>query len=117
MLQNQRFSTALREHVREKIEKLGYADIVIGVPSYYSGSSIQHVAKTILRGLEKHYRDSKAIVIVSDGGSTDDTRDLARAVDTKSYNVEKIVTIYRGIPGKGSGLRAVFEIAKFLKAK
>ena len=52
--------------------------------------------------------------MVSDGGSTDDTRDLARSVDPKSYNIESIVTIYRGIPGKGSGLRAVFEVAAFL---
>jgi hypothetical protein len=27
------------------------------------------------------------------------------------------VTVYRGVPGKGSGLRAVFEVAQFLKAK
>lgn len=113
----QRFSTALRGHVREKIEQLGYADIVIGVPSYYSGSSIQHVIKVILKGLETHYPASNAVLMISDGGSTDDTRDLARSVETSSYNIEKIVTIYRGIPGKGSGLRAVFEVANFLKAR
>lgn len=113
----QRFSTALRDHVRKKMEGLGHADIVIGIPSYYSGSSIHHVVNTVMRGLEKHYRDSRALIIVSDGGSTDDTRDIARAIDTNSYNIEKLVTVYRGIPGKGSGLRAVFEIAHFLKAK
>jgi hypothetical protein len=42
---------------------------------------------------------------------------MARSIDPKSYNIESIVTIYRGIPGKGSGLRAVFEIASFLKAR
>ncbi|MBU1183930.1 MAG: cell wall biosynthesis glycosyltransferase, partial [Proteobacteria bacterium] len=47
----------------------------------------------------------------------DDTRDLARMVDPKSYNIESIVTIYRGLPGKGTGLRAVFEVASFLKAR
>jgi glycosyltransferase involved in cell wall biosynthesis len=117
MITKQRFSTALRDHVRKNIEQLGYADIVIGIPSYSSGSTIQHVVKTVLKGLEKHYRDSKSVIMVSDGGSTDDTRDLARAIETNSYNIEKIVTIYRGIPGKGSGLRAVFEVAQFLKAK
>ena len=117
MIAKQRFSTALRDHVRNNIEQLGYADIVIGVPSYSSGSSIQHVVKTILKGLEKHYRDCKAVIVVSDGGSTDDTRDLARDIGTNSFNIEKIVTIYRGIPGKGSGLRAVFEVANFLKAR
>ncbi|MBU4371119.1 MAG: glycosyltransferase [Proteobacteria bacterium] len=112
-----RFSTALRPHVTEKIEQLGYADIVIGIPAYGSGDSIVHVIKTVVKGIEQYYPHLKALIMVSDGGSTDDTRDLARTVDPKSYNIESIVTIYRGIPGKGSGLRAVFEVAAFLKAR
>jgi glycosyltransferase involved in cell wall biosynthesis len=112
-----RFSTALRPHVTAKIEQLGYADIVIGIPAYHSAGSIVHVIKTVVRGIERYYPNLKAVIMVSDGGSTDDTRDLARTVDPKSYNVELIVTIYRGIPGKGSGLRAVFEVAAFLKAR
>jgi hypothetical protein len=112
-----KFSTALRHHVRNKIEMLGSADIVIGVPSYFSGPTIMHVVKTIRSGLEKYYRDSKALIMVSDGGSTDDSRDFARSIEVNSFNIEKIVTVYRGIPGKGSGLRAVFEVAEFLKAR
>ncbi|MCE5284149.1 MAG: glycosyltransferase [Deltaproteobacteria bacterium] len=112
-----RFSTALRPHVTAKIEQLGYADIVIGIPAYHSAGSIVHVIKTVVRGIERYYPTLKAVIMVSDGGSTDDTRDLARTVDPKSYNIELIVTIYRGIPGKGSGLRAVFEVAAFLKAR
>jgi glucosylglycerate synthase len=112
-----RFSTALRPHVRTKIEQLGKADIVIGIPSYHSVDTIAHVIKTVARGLDRYYPERKALIMVSDGGSTDDTRDVARTVDPKSYNIESIVTIYRGLPGKGSGLRAVFEVAAFLKAK
>jgi glucosylglycerate synthase len=112
-----RFSTALRPHVRNKIEELGHADIVVGVPSYSSASSIEHVLKTIIKGLKHYYPDRKAFLVISDGGSTDDTREVARLVDPKSYNIDSIVTIYRGIPGKGSGLRAVLEIASFLKAR
>ncbi|HOF05864.1 MAG TPA: glycosyltransferase [Syntrophales bacterium] len=112
-----RFSTALRPYVREKIEQLRTADIVIGIPSYQSGRPIIHVLKTIIKGIESYYPDRKCLIVVSDGGSTDDTRDMARSIDPQSYNIESIVTIYRGIPGKGSGLRAVFEIANFLKAR
>ncbi len=112
-----RFSTTLRDHARKNIEKLRYADIVIGIPSYYSGSSIVHVIQTIAAGLERHYPDAKAVILVADGGSTDDSREIANLVQIHSYNIEKIVTIYRGVPGKGSGLRAAFEVANFLKAK
>ncbi|MEW6665447.1 MAG: glycosyltransferase [Thermodesulfobacteriota bacterium] len=112
-----RFSTALRDHVRKKIEQLQYADIVIGIPAYFSGHSIVHVIQTVEKGLEKYYPDAKSLIFVSDGGSTDDTREIANLVQMNSYNVEKIVTLYRGVPGKGSGFRAVFEVAKFMRAR
>ncbi len=117
MTDTRRFSTALRDYVREKIERLGYADIVIGIPCYHCDGSIRHVVKTICGGLETHYPDARALIMISDGGSTDDTRDIARSYDGKSFNIEKIVTVYRGLPGKGSALRAVFEVAAFLKPK
>ncbi len=110
-----RFSTALRDTVRYKIEELGEVDFLIGIPSYHSDASISHVISTIHKGLDTYFHNSRALIMVSDGGSTDDTRDIARAVDIGSFNIEKIVSIYRGVPGKGSALRAIFEAAKFLK--
>jgi glucosylglycerate synthase len=115
MTMERRFSTALRNYVREKIERLGQAELVIGIPAYHSEASIEHVIKTICRGLDTYFHGAKAVIIVADGGSTDDTRDVARSYDIKSYNIEKIVSIYRGIPGKGSALRAIFEVANFLR--
>jgi hypothetical protein len=112
-----RFSTALRDHARQTIEQLRYADIVIGIPSYYSGESIVHVIQTVAEGLARFYPDAKAVIFVADGGSTDDSREIANLVQIPSYNIRKIVTIYRGLPGKGSGLRAAFEVANFLRAR
>jgi glycosyltransferase involved in cell wall biosynthesis len=112
-----RFSTALRDYAREKIERLGSADIIVGIPSYLCDNSIVNVIKTVRKGLDTHYHGAKALIMISDGGSTDDTRDAAMAYDVKSYNIEKIITIYRGLPGKGSALRAIFEVASFLKPK
>jgi glucosylglycerate synthase len=117
MASSKRFSSSLRDHVRKKIELLGHADIVVGIPSYYSDGTIAHVVKTVAAGLDQYYRDARGLIFVADGGSTDDTREIARGVETDSFNIEKIVTVYRGIPGKGSGLRGVFEAAGFLRAK
>lgn len=117
MTTTRRFSTALRDYAREKIERLGNAEILVGIPSYLCDNSIVHVIKTIRKGLDTHYHGAKALIMISDGGSTDDTRDTASAYDVKSFNIEKIITIYRGLPGKGSALRAIFEVANFLKPK
>jgi glycosyltransferase involved in cell wall biosynthesis len=117
MAATKRFSSALRPYVRNKIEQLESCDIVVGVPAYQTGDSIIHVMETIIKGFDRYYPKMKALLVVSDGGSTDDTRELAGSVDPQSFNVETIVGIYRGIPGKGSGLRGVFEVASFLRAR
>jgi len=110
-----RFSTALRDYARRQIEERGTADIVVGIPAYYSDASLPHVIRMVTEGLEHYYPDKKSLVIVADGGSTDDTREVAQAVDDQHFNIDVMVTIYRGIPGKGSAFRAIFEAAKYLR--
>jgi glycosyltransferase involved in cell wall biosynthesis len=103
-----RFDTALREYVRQKILEIGPCDILVGIPTYNSEETIVHVMKSVYEGLHKYYPNLKSVVLISDGGSLDYTRELAQ--QTKStYGAPKIVTIYRGLPGKGTSLRAIFE--------
>jgi len=115
MTEERRFSTSLRSYARTAIEKMGKADIVIGIPAYYSESTILHVLETITKGLERYYPDQRALILVADGGSTDDTREVVRDLTPSSFNIEQLALIYRGLPGKGSALRSIFETARFLK--
>jgi glycosyltransferase involved in cell wall biosynthesis len=117
MIKNLRFSTSLRQYTRRTIEQISNADILIGIPAYYSAPTINYIIKTVAKGLDKYYGDYKSVILISDGGSTDDTRDNAESVNLAGYNVHKIVHIYRGVPGKGSALRSVFEASEFLRAK
>ena len=112
-----RFSTALREPARRFLESLGHADIVIGIPAYNNDRTIANVIRIAALGLGMYFSDYDALILVADGGSVDDTRELAEAVELGTYRVEKLVTIYRGVPGKGSAIRAIFEAANFLKAQ
>ena len=111
-----RFSTALRDYARRQIEHLGNVDIVVGIPAYYSDESLYHVIKMVAEGLNHYYSDKKALIIIADGGSTDDTREVAQSVEQHYFNLDILVTIYRGIPGKGSAFRAIFEAAQYLRA-
>lgn len=111
-----RFSTAMRDYARRQIEQLGNADIVVGIPSYYSDDSLAHVIRMVAEGLDHFYPEKRSLIIVADGGSTDDTREVAQSVDNHHFNMDILVTIYRGIPGKGSAFRAIFEAAKYLQA-
>jgi glycosyltransferase involved in cell wall biosynthesis len=116
MTRTVRFSTAMRDYARRQIEHLGNADIVVGIPAYYSDESLAYVIRMVAEGLEHFYPEKRALIIVADGGSTDDTREVAQGVDNHHFNIDVLVTIYRGIPGKGSAFRAIFEAAKYLQA-
>ncbi|MGD8353085.1 MAG: glycosyltransferase family 2 protein [Pseudomonadota bacterium] len=111
-----KYLTALRDHVRNRIELIENVDLVVGIPCYNNQSTIGNVVRQVSRGLHAYYPDKKCVIVVSDGGSVDDSREEAKDVEVYPFQ-EMIVTIYRGVPGKGSALRAVLELARFLKAE
>jgi glycosyltransferase involved in cell wall biosynthesis len=116
-----------RKEVRKHLESIGSADILIGIPSFNNARTIGHVVKAVQAGLAKYFPRQKAVLVNSDGGSTDGTGDVVDRSAIEDFHsillhhrVEpfvKITTPYIGIPGKGSAFRAVFEIAVALDAK
>jgi len=110
-----KFSTAIRQPTRKRLEKLGKADIVIGIPCLNNEATITHVIQTVEKGLALHYPTKHCVVIVADGGSVDDTREESEELE-KSPWIERIISIYRGIPGKGSAVREIFEGASLLRS-
>ena len=111
-----RFSTAIRQPTRRRLERLEEADIVIGVPCFNNETTISHVIKTIEDGLALHYPNRRCVTIVADGGSVDDSREVGDELEASPW-IERIISIYRGLPGKGSAVRAIFEAASLIKAK
>ena len=73
------YDTALRPHLQKRLEEIQEADLLIGIPCYNNEETIVHVLRMVSHGLYENYRDLRAVIMVADGGSTDDTRD--RAVD------------------------------------
>ncbi|MBN1504594.1 MAG: glycosyltransferase [Candidatus Eisenbacteria bacterium] len=111
----------------QSIKEIGSAEVVVGVPSYNNARTIPHVVRAVSAGLAKYFPDVKAVLVNSDGGSTDGTQsavleakveDLhAILVSHRLHPIHKIVTPYHGIPGKGSALRAIIEVAALLGAR
>jgi hypothetical protein len=110
-----KFQTALRDNLTEWIKELGEVDILVGIPTFNSEETIENVVSTCASGLKKHLGKMRSAIIVSDGGSLDDTRERAYQAKLPD-DVRRMVAIYRGMPGKGTSFRAVFEAAKLLKA-
>ncbi|KPK26028.1 MAG: glycosyl transferase family 2, partial [Nitrospira bacterium SG8_3] len=89
------YDTALRGYTAKRLEEIERADILVGIPCYNNQGTIEHVIQMVTRGLHKHYQDLRSVIIVADGGSTDDTREVSKEFQIKPWQ-EKIISIYRG---------------------
>ena len=120
-------AVTLRAEIHGQIEKIGTADIVVGIPSYNNAHTIAHVVKAVQAGLAKYFPEHKAVIVNSDGGSSDGTMEVVYNTSISDFDaillhhriapISKIAFPYSGIPGKGSAFRAIFEIAQKLEAK
>ncbi len=116
-----------RKKVYDQLEKIRKADILVGIPSYNNARTIGHVVRAVQAGLAKYFPAQKAVLVDSDGGSTDGTVEIVQNTSIENYQsillqhrnepVFKIAVPYHGIPGKGSAFRTIFELADALNVK
>jgi hypothetical protein len=111
-----KYDTSLRPYTAKRLEQIERADILVGIPCYNNETTLAHVMTMVSRGLYEYYKNLRAVVMISDGGSTDDTREVAKDLQLKPWQ-EKIVSLYRGTAGKGTALRSIFEAAERLSVK
>jgi glucosylglycerate synthase len=117
----------MEKSLQIQLEEIKETDILIGIPSYNNVRTIGHVVRAVMAGLAKYFPKTKAVVVNSDGGSTDGTQDEVRRAQIEDFKtiltshpvhpIHKIVTPYHGIPGKGSAFRTIFNAAKSINAK
>jgi glycosyltransferase involved in cell wall biosynthesis len=127
----------LTERTQEKVNEIKKADILVGIPSYNNENTIGHVIKAVRLGLTKYFPKFKSVIVNSDCGSTDKTRQIVRnnLIDYQELEtiliahemhpymrslhtpISEMVTTFRGTPGKGKAFRRIFEIAHELGVK
>ena len=86
-------------------------EIVVGIPSYNSVETISYVVRQVEKGLSKYFQ-GKNLVLVSDGGSTDGTIEVVKALKVREESVDRRVELYPGPSGKGSAVKHVFKVAE-----
>jgi glycosyltransferase involved in cell wall biosynthesis len=115
--------TARKETV-DQLGKIKGADVLVGIPSYNNARTIGHVVRAVQVGLAKYFPERKAVIVDSDGGSTDGTIEVVKNTIIEDFQsillrhraepVFRMAVPYHGLPGKGSAFRAIFEIAAAL---
>jgi len=108
--------SVLDPEVIRRCEDIGCADIVVGIPSFRNAETIASVVQAAAAGMVKYFPGLKPVIVNSDGGSTDDTVEVVLQTEVPP-EVQKIVTPYKGLPGKGSAFNAIFEIASRLRTR
>jgi len=118
--------TPLAAQTESSVEQIGTADLLVGIPSFNNADTIGHVVRAVRAGLAKYFPDRRAVLVNSDGGSTDGTPSIVADtlvdfdvlfIGDRQSPLHRIITPYHGLPGKGSAFRTIFEIAKRLKVK
>lgn len=110
-----------RQEVEKQLRDIGGVDILVGIPSFNNARTIGHVVKAVQAGLAKYFPERKALLVNSDGGSSDGTMEIVGRAMVEDFHsllvrhrvepFHKISMPYSGIPGKGSAFRAIFAIA------
>jgi len=110
------FESSLRPNGQRRLTELGAADLLIGIPTYKNAATIGAVMDIAARGAQAHFPLLRTALAIVDGGSADETVSIA-TTRTLPPALRRIVTTYQGIPGKGSAVRAIFEIVRFIGAR
>lgn len=92
------------------------ARVVVGIPSYRNLNTVGAVVQIVAEGLDQHFQHLDPVLVSTDGHSFDQTLDIAMATPVTS-TVRRVGTRYHGLPGKGSAIRSILEIAVSLGAR
>lgn len=120
--------SALPRDASRRLDEIGRADVLVGIPAVESAETIAHVATAVEAGLRKHFGELDAVICISDGGSRDGTLHAALEAGVGDQTAtllvppstpvpRKVGFTYEGPPGKGSALRAIFEAAARLEVR
>ena len=111
-----------------EVRRVGSADLMVGIPSFGNAETIGYVVRAATAGMVQYFPDLKPALVNSDGGSPDDTPRVVVTTESPDY-LEKIILVspkhklqrvsitYQGTSGKGTAVRALFEVAHELKVK
>jgi hypothetical protein len=123
--------SSLPPALRDAVERVGRADIMVGIPSFRNAATIGHVARAAQAGLVQYFPDLRPVLVNADAGSPDGTQRVVVETEPPDY-VERILLVrprnrlarisltypeIEGVGGKGAALRTLFQIARALEVQ
>jgi len=118
----------LPKALRVEVERLGKADLMVGIPSFKNAATIGYVARASQAGLVQYFPDLRPVLANADAGSPDGTQRVVVETEPPDY-IERILLVrprnrlqrisltyppVDGVGGKGAALLTIFRIAHAL---
>jgi hypothetical protein len=122
-------ATTLTPAIRDEVERLERADIMVGIPSFKNAATIGYVVRAAQAGLVQYFPDLRPVLVNADNSSPDGTARVVVETEPPDY-VERILLVrprnrlarisltyppVDEVSGKGAAIRVLFEIADALK--
>jgi glucosylglycerate synthase len=85
------------------------SEIVVGICTKNCADTVFNVVRMVDQGLQEFFPTRSSLIVVSDGFSTDGTREQAQKASTRT---QIIFTEQARGPGKGNGVKTILEIAQ-----
>ena len=85
-------ASSLTPAVREEIEHLGKADIMVGIPSFKNAATIGYVVRAAQAGLVQYFPDLRPVLVNADADSPDGTQRVVVETEPPDY-VESILLV------------------------
>ena len=107
-----------RPGAQRQIQKIGEADLVIGLPTSKNAAIAAQVAQVILAGVSQYYPDLRTVLLNADIGREASTRKaIAAQVSANGHSCNFVTGRYHGSSGQGSATAALLDAALALDAK
>jgi len=106
----------LKPEIVEKCKQMKPLDIVVGVLCKDVEATILNVLNVVNEGLYRYFPDYRLAIVVSDGNSSDKTREAIELFQPYSA-IDVLVAEDIAEGGKGAGVMTIFEIAHETEAK
>jgi predicted GH43/DUF377 family glycosyl hydrolase len=101
----------------EQAERIGNANIVVGIPFKNEVDTIGHVLKTVAKGLSEFFPNKKCVIMCVGESEGKDALNIVQGVPL-GHEIEMIAFLMKNenVRGKASTLKAIVEIANRLSA-
>ena len=93
--------TVLTPAIRAQIDRLGRADIMVGIPSFRNAATIGYVVRAAQAGLVQYFPDLRPVLVNADAGSPDGTQRVVAETEPPDY-IESILLVRPTTTSSGS---------------